>query len=137
MRPTTKTETVSVTRVEVWLASAKGSGGPVEDLPPDMLRYDLAFVHASLAATVAFPRFQLRQSGTTRGTPTLGRWSSFDIQLEPATISAQRDVSESLHLHPEEWFTYRHPLQAEGTPDYTSLVKVSLAEILAQGLKGM
>lgn len=96
----------------------------------DMLRYDTAFIPMASQgledAIVAFPCIKYLKCGSGGGKPTLARWESFGLRLEPAD-----DLALTLRPTIPQWITYRHPRLPHGPVDYGRLEPVALAAILA------
>ncbi len=89
-------------------------------IPPDMLRYDNAFTSDADPTVVMIPTWQ----GDTIRKPTVGRWNSFCLRINPLEMVNGEKVE--VNLDPEAWYTYRHPAH-----NYTRLEKVTLARYLA------
>lgn len=93
-------------------------------VPPDMLRYDTAFVNDDFPGIVAFPKFQTKY-GNFGGDPTVARWGSFGVALRQAGDVPSLAMTDA-------WYTYRHPrVRPHGPVDYSELVKVALTRYLA------
>ena len=86
---------------------------------PDLLRYDLAFVHEDGPTLVAFPVFSNYYGA---GEPTLGLWRSHLHR-----ITREHKTGE---IDPKGWYTFRNPLLVDGRIDYSRLVKVPLTAFL-------
>jgi len=93
------------------------------EIPPDMLRYDTAFMSDNRPGIVMFPTFKTK-NGNLGGKITTGRWNSFLIGLLPV-----RD--EIPIIDPKDnWYTYRHPKTGGGPLDYSGLEKVPMEKYL-------
>lgn len=94
-----------------------------DELPADMLRYDVAFASEVHPGVICFPTFRTKE-GNFGGQVTAARWRSFGLTLEPLK-------GDEPGLIPEHWYTYRHPRAKLGGPvDYGKLEKVTLARYL-------
>jgi len=93
---------------------------------PEVLRYDLAFVHPSDPALVAFPKFTSGYGGR----PTVGKWESHGYRLERVDAASARVLSENFERGAAEWYTFRRPA-VHGRPRNEALVRVPLSAFLA------
>lgn len=88
----------------------------------DMLRYDTAFVSEG-GQVVMFISFWRGPKGKA----TLDRWKTFGVTLDLPMNHKGEDFSSGQ----DHWYTYQHPVDADGRTDYGKLEKVYLSKFLA------